>query len=374
MMLRAIAPSLAVSLLTVAPLAAQSGSSSSETRQAKAPPGRIAYRSATTTPNENSRLGRDAIYVIAARGGEPTEILSGIYGSYDPLRIRWVPGREAIVTCVDVPQAERFGRGVFPSVHFVQSDGDESRVIGGSGKASEFAISPDGKSVAYVQFGDRGGSEIVVSTVDGSGVIARTEGSWKVWDPCWSPDGRFVVHRAGLRAEARAVKGSWGLYRLDVKKGTRKKFAKMFSFVKSLPGGDSLLVLDYTFPSGPKKLLRLDIATGKTTTIFAGVAPVEPALSVDGAKVAFVRVSDKKSESEERANEKGVASSGQIAIVGIGGKGVRDVARGSRPTWSPDGAYLAYERGEFIYVMNLLTKTEEKLVRGTHPSWSRGRQ
>jgi len=77
-------------------------------------------------------------------------------------------------------------------------------------------------------------------------------------------------------------------------------------------------------------------------------------LSPDGRRIAFVR-----------------AGAPKVVVVDIEGKAESPVAEGDHPSWSPDGKRLAYDREGSIYVTELETRGERKIVNGGGPSWSR---
>jgi Tol biopolymer transport system component len=48
----------------------------------------------------------------------------------------------------------------------------------------------------------------------------------------------------------------------------------------------------------------------------------------------------------------------------------RRLARGSRPQWSPDGRWIAYEGGERVYVTKVDGSGKKPLARGGGRRWS----
>jgi Tol biopolymer transport system component len=129
--------------------------------------------------------------------------------------------------------------------------------------------------------------------------------------------------------------------------------------------------------SGRPTLQAMDAATGTTLgEIAANVAPYQPDVSADGARIAFVKP--------------GPGGAPQIFITGLDGTHARQVTGlpgqpGCRcgsidPDWSPDGTTIAYagmnrRGGRDIYLVDLATKKVTKVTHDTlageaTPSWS----
>ena len=73
-------------------------------------------------------------------------------------------------------------------------------------------------------------------------------------------------------------------------------------------------------------------------------------------------------------DEPGAAFTGHVALFrAADGAFVRDLSFGPdvNPTWSPDGRRVAFERAGAIHVVDVATGVTRRLVRGTHPAWSR---
>ena len=91
--------------------------------------------------------------------------------------------------------------------------GDESSGIGGF-EASGPAVSPDGRSVAFIRGRDAGNVELWVSGFDGSGarpLVGPLAYAPFLAHPAWTPDGRSIY----LTIDD-SVGGDSGIYRVDV--------------------------------------------------------------------------------------------------------------------------------------------------------------
>jgi Tol biopolymer transport system component len=296
-----------------------------------------------------------AVFVADPDGeAKPAPALKGVTATYDAT-IRWVPGRREIVVSADLPQEERHGLGCFPDLWIVSSDGRESKRLTRERGTSEFAVSPDGSTIAYVTYGAGGGSEIGAIGTDGANARRLTDGMWKVWEPAWFPDGTAVLFRGGLRKDGKPVEGSRGMYRVGPDGKGLEKVAGDVSFPEFTPDGKGLVALEYVQPQKAKELYALDLDKWARRTIAKGAAfDQAPGLSPDGTRVAFVR-----HESRE------------IVAVGIDGAKETVVAKGEHPAWSPDGTRLAFTREFDVVVIDLASNQEKVVGKGSRPSWSK---
>lgn len=67
-------------------------------------------------------------------------------------------------------------------------------------------------------------------------------------------------------------------------------------------------------------------------------------------------------------------AAGDVWTLAAEGGGPRALTRNPVPersaAWSPDGGRLAFERGGWLYVLDLESRTSSRLARGLEPSWS----
>jgi Tol biopolymer transport system component len=211
-------------------------------------------------------------------------------------------------------------RGGGPAMRF-------SAVTNLSGVEAQPALSPDGRSVAFVSNRD-GQWDIYVGLVGGGSLVRITNDPNVEMRPRWSPDGARLLY---------ARLNETGLYDLWV--------------APALGGAARRLVLNATYPTwspdgrsiayGAGGVIWLCDASGEhpraITSPEAPLSHVEPAFSHDARRLAFV-----------------VRSSGpygELAILDLGTRSVKTITRDGAlawsPVWSPDDRfiYFASSRG-----------------------------
>jgi TolB protein len=182
------------------------------------------------------------------------------------------------------------------------------------------AWSPDGRRIAFAS-GRDGNFEIYVINADGSRQRRLTRNTGRDDAPVWSPDGRRI-----------AFESNWQVY------------------VMNADG------------SGQRRLTR------NAARNFA------PAWSPDGQRIAFERRVGRQKYSP--CSGCGRASTFEVWVMNADGTEARMLARdGAQPSWSPDGAKLAFERQSDIYVMTADGSGQRNLTRGSgrresSPVWS----
>ncbi|WP_448501488.1 amidohydrolase family protein [Sphingomonas sp.] len=185
--------------------------------------------------------------------------------------------------------------------------GAPTRIAEGLAWEVQPRFSPDGRRIAFTS--DRGGGDnIWVMNVDGSDKRQVTKEDFRLlYQPGWSPDGRFIVAKKHFTTGRSLGTGEVWLY--HVSGGTGVKLVKrpneqhqkelgepIYSpdgkgiyFTRNVTPGP---IFEYAQDSntGLFHIERYDLATGETTTTVSGNGgAVRPTPSRDGKKLAFVR-------------------------------------------------------------------------------------
>ncbi len=141
-------------------------------------------------------------------------------------------------------------------------------------------VSPDGRSIAYFNFGDR--QDIFISAIDGSGLRRITDDVARDRAPSFTPDGRSLVFYSNRG-------GQWDAWRIDRDGGNLRKFellGQQLIYPLLSPSGDQLLGTD---PATGVYLTDLRSATavvrGLENTTLDGQRLTVTAWSPNGSKL-----------------------------------------------------------------------------------------
>jgi Tol biopolymer transport system component len=228
-------------------------------------------------------------------------------------------------------------------VWLVRPDGSDQRNLTGGDRISKDgrpAWSPDGRHIAFVSYGNRGG--VFVMERDGGDVRKLTPNL--AWDPSWSSSGRMLVV-ASQNGPGSSRVGVVSARGGPVRWLTRRN-------------------LDAAHPdwarSGQIAFIRYTGWRDKTLEVFA--------MSRDGTgqrRLTYDRSSDATPAWSPDAKEIAYHSDRGIVIMKADGSGTRRLTRGSDdygPAWSPDGRCIAFGRGGRIYVVGVDGGAPQKLM------------
>ena len=274
------------------------------------------------------------------------------------------------------------GRGIFT----VNPDGSASARLSpadvpGAGCDSEPSFAPSGLALAF-QTCDPARHVTTVATMSSAGLerrllVASNSKVRSPQTPAFSPTGKRVAFAAGdsttrlftVRADGRKRR------RLDQSGYSPSWSTTGLAFAVSLNERrwcNSTQLDDlYTLDPSLKHRKRLT----KTYGSYA------PDWSPNGRRIAFTRdfsvgSGDKKHADRTPMDCKPVLRRAsrygpEIVVARANGTHAKRLTQsgGSDPSWSPDGALIAFERSGWIWTMRADGKGARRLVRGTQPAW-----
>ncbi len=205
------------------------------------------------------------------------------------------------------------------------------------------ALSPDGRSVAYVAPG-AGGADIFLLRVGGRNPVNLTADAPEPdGAPCFSPDGQRIAFRS--------ERGGGGIFVMGATGESARRAADSGFNPSWSPDGREIVVSTAAFPSplargGRGALRAVDVATGKARAIPTPGDAVQPAWSPHGHRIAYWSI-----HGDGRRDLWTVPAAGEQGAAGAR-RVTDDAAVDWSPAWSPDGLLLYFlsDRGG---VMNL---------------------
>jgi hypothetical protein len=245
---------------------------------------------------------------------------------------------------------DTFEKGLY-QINEVRADGTGLRVLFTG--ASEPALSPNGKTLAYHKRNGANGIGVAISNLDGADEQVL-DGTSNAGYPTWSSDGQDIAYHltssGGLRAQVYWSVAQPGSQRTLVGLGVRPAWQ---------PGGSQALMFDGCDGSGANcySLHTENVFSPDVNNPTFVVQGTNAAWSPNGQQVAF--------------QDKDASGATNVFIANRDGSNKRQITKGTNhdglPMWSADGHWLFYRSdqngtGWAIYVIRVDGTGARKLV------------
>ncbi len=204
------------------------------------------------------------------------------------------------------PNGQEITFDLLGDIYIMPITGGKAKLLrSGSAWEVQPRFSPDGKKIAFTSDAG-GGDNIWVMNSDGSDAKTITNENFRLLNnPCWTPDGQYIVARKHFTSERSAGAGEMWLYHLSGGSGTqltkRKNDQQDVNEPSISPDGRYLYFSEDFYPGGffqynkdPNALIyvirRFDRQKGRLDNLIAGPGGAfRPQISPNGQMLAFVK-------------------------------------------------------------------------------------
>ncbi len=238
------------------------------------------------------------------------------------------------------------------AIYVVDEDGLSPRLLTTGPVDTSPAWSPDGTRILFARWVGNA-PDIFVIDADGTHLARLTDNPGQDFEPVWSPDGTTIA----FLSERDGVTAA---YLMDPDGANLRRFPGLPDGIASLdwsPDGQQVVfdqTVDYQY-----RLFIMDVASEAIREL-PGVSGSKPSWSPDGKWIAFT-------------------GDPHVGLIHPDGTGLRwlttQIGRNAHPTWSPDSTRVAYQSDDLgrdmICFISLTTGTFFRVADvGTSPDWS----
>ena len=312
---------------------------------------------------------RDGVYTIPALGGPERRLTTSPCRDKVAGRPIWTPDGKAMVMLDQC--APNRSRGV---VLFSFATGEKHCLVAGSPRdfASDNALSPDGRTVAFFHLTDAGIREIYAVPLSGGGPRRLVSAGTFFWNLMWTPDGKSIVFYSyqGNMVRTWRVPVAGGPVEPEMvypAAGSISQDGRKLAYAERMTAGSS----SYFTPTA---IWRADLANAggpvlrKRKLIYSQFTEDAAQPSPDGTRLALE--SGRSGTTQIWLN----SSDGDhpVQLTNMGGLS-------GTPRWSPDGRWIAFDSAQpdhaQIYVIDAEGRNLHAITQGDSdnnvPSWSR---